>query len=71
MTNCEKVSDSLADLRSLKIMKITPSSRNKKPESLLPIQWASMFHAYWVCFQLQEWNTLIESALYPKYGVGG
>ena len=38
MTSCQKVSDSLADLRSLKYMKITPSLRNKNPESLLPIE---------------------------------
>lgn len=47
MINCEKVSDSLADLRCFKHMKITSSLWNIKPESLLPIERASMFHACW------------------------
>ena len=48
----EKDSDSLTDLRYLKCMKITPSSRTIKPQNLLPIEQAIMLHVYWVHFQL-------------------
>ena len=57
----EKDSDSLTDLRYLKCMKITPSSRTIKPQNLLPIEQAIMLHVYWVHFQLWKWNSLMKS----------
>ena len=42
------------------------SAANVKPESLPSTEEAAMFHIHRVYFQLHEWNTLMESTLYPK-----
>ena len=42
------------------------SAANVKPESLPPAEKPAMFHIYRVCFQLDNWNTLMESTLDPK-----
>ena len=62
----ENVSDSLTDHRFLKYMKMISSSTSIKPECLPPTERAAMFHAYRLYFQLQEWNTVMESALDPQ-----
>ena len=41
-------------------------SRTAKPESLPPTDRAAMFNAYCVYFQLQKWNTAMESTLDSK-----
>ena len=56
----------LNGLRSFKYIKVTPSSRNIKSQSLYPVERAPISHACWVYFLLQEWNTLMESTLNPK-----
>ena len=67
MIYCGKYSrKDLNGLRSFKYIKVTPSSRNIKPQSLYPVEWAPISYAYWVYFLLQEWNTLMESTLNPK-----
>ena len=45
---------------------MTSSAANVKPKSLPPAEKAAMFHIYRVCFQLDKWNTLMESTLDPK-----
>ena len=58
--------NSLTYLKYIKHMKMASSAANVKPDSLLPIEQAAIFHIYRVYFQLHEWNTLMESSLHPK-----
>ena len=62
----EKNSGSLTYLRYIKYIKMASFAANVKPESLPPTERAAMFHIYRVCFQLHEWNTLMESTLDPN-----
>ena len=61
-----KNSNSLTYRRYIKYKKMDSFAANVKPESLSPIERAAMFHIHLVYFQLHEWNTLMESTLYPK-----
>ena len=61
-----KTSDSLTELRYLHYMKMSSSSAAIKPENLPPTERAAMYHFRRTYYQVQEWNTLMESTLDPK-----
>ena len=59
-----KSSDTLSSLRFTKYLKMTSVSSALKPEKLAPER-ATWFHWHRVYFQVQEWNSLMESKLDP------
>ena len=65
MLYCGKSSDSLADLRYAKYMKMVSESVTIKPETLPPTASAAAFHVYRAFYQTQGWNTLMETTLDP------
>ena len=60
-----KSSDTLSSLRFAKYLKMTSVSSALKPEKLPPSERAAWFHSHRVYFQVQEWNSLMESRLDP------